>query len=140
MRDKLKQKRWQLNDMRQRRQKWLDANGPCRSCGSTDRLEVDHIDPKLKAFRNAHSCWSWTPLRREAELAKCQVLCHECHKQKTIEQFKKPVPHGTHSGYSHHGCRCEACRNATAAYNRSRYIPAAMRSEGKQFPKEITKC
>lgn len=28
---------------------------------------------------------------------------------------RKPVPHGTVSGYSYHGCRCDECRAARAA-------------------------
>jgi hypothetical protein len=70
----------QLAWMKRRRQEWLDANGPCAQCGSSHRLEVDHIDPETKV---THTVWSWAKPRRDAELAKCQVLCHACHAEKT---------------------------------------------------------
>jgi hypothetical protein len=59
-------------------------NGPCCKCGSWERLEVDHRNPEEKHL-NPRALWSLSPQnpRRIAELAKCQVLCHECHKEKT---------------------------------------------------------
>ena len=111
------QRQYQREWMRRRRLAWIATNGPCRECGSSDDLEVDHIDPSTKV---AHKVWSWAREKREAELAKCQVLCRACHLAKTIAQFKRPVPHGTHHGYSHHGCRCQPCRAAHAAYERAR--------------------
>lgn len=62
--------------MAKRRKQWLAENGPCGRCGSTERLEIDHIDPALKTN---HRVWSWAKLRRDAELAKCRVLCKKCH-------------------------------------------------------------
>lgn len=73
------QKAW----VKEARWDWLAKNGPCRQCGSSERLEVDHIDPSLKV---SHAVWSWSKPRREAELAKCQVLCHDCHAKKTGHQ------------------------------------------------------
>lgn len=32
---------------------------------------------------------------------------------------KQPIPHGTHTGYSHHGCRCVVCREAHSKYMKS---------------------
>jgi 5-methylcytosine-specific restriction endonuclease McrA len=64
-----------------RRAAWLKEHGPCR-CGSWEQLEVDHIDPAQKVD---HRLWSWSKERRDAELAKCQVLCHTCHLDKTRE-------------------------------------------------------
>lgn len=52
----------------------------CVQCGSTENLELDHIDRTTKID---HKIWSWTRVKREAEIAKCQVLCHDCHKEKT---------------------------------------------------------
>ena len=53
-----------------RRAEWM-AGKSCVQCGSTQSLEVDHIDPTLKV---THSVWSWSIPRRTVELAKCQVL------------------------------------------------------------------
>lgn len=67
------QRRW----LKRRRQEFIKSQGGiCRACGRTDRLEIDHIDPATKL---SHRVFSWATDRREAELAKCQVLCKRCH-------------------------------------------------------------
>lgn len=58
----------------------------CVKCKSTERLELDHIIPALKT---SHNIWSWRKERREAELMKCQVLCHDCHVKKTTIDRRK---------------------------------------------------
>lgn len=56
------------------------ADKACVRCGSAEQLELDHIDPEQKV---SHRIWSWSQERRDAEIAKCQVLCAECHKAKS---------------------------------------------------------
>ena len=87
------------------------ADKACVVCGTTQQLEVDHVDPKLKV---SHNVWSWKPERRAAELAKCQVLCNTHHKATT--RADRPVPeHGTISRYGGiHKCRCDLCRKANS--------------------------
>lgn len=80
--DKEKQREYQRQWMAKRRQEWIDENGPC-ACGSFNKLEVDHIDPKLKTME-VRSIWSCRKEIRELELAKCQVLCYDCHLEKTL--------------------------------------------------------
>jgi hypothetical protein len=94
-----------------RRGEWM-ADKSCVVCGTTKDLEVDHIDPTQKV---AHRIWSWAIERRNAELAKCQVLCKAHHLEKTLAQRPKPE-HGTVSRYSSkvHKCRCDLCRKANA--------------------------
>jgi hypothetical protein len=94
-----------------RRAEWM-AGKSCVECGTTEELEVDHIDPTQKV---AHRIWSWAIPRRNAELAKCQVLCKAHHLEKTKAQRPKPE-HGTVSRYSSkvHKCRCDLCRRANA--------------------------
>lgn len=104
------QRRW----MRERREQWLAENGPCKRCGSSDQLEVDHIDPEQKV---SHRIWSWSHERRSAELAKCQVLCIDCHSTKTLAEVQRDLMHGTHQGYGR-GCRCDDCRLAHRDHNR----------------------
>ena len=94
-----------------RRGEWM-ADKFCLVCGTTQDLEVDHIDPAQKV---SHRIWSWAIPRRNAELAKCQILCKAHHLEKTLAQRPKPE-HGTVSRYSSkvHKCRCDLCRRANA--------------------------
>jgi 5-methylcytosine-specific restriction endonuclease McrA len=45
----------------------------CVQCGSSENLELDHVNPADK---------------REAEIKKCQVLCRKCHRQKTNQYLR----------------------------------------------------
>jgi len=52
--------------------------GQCAHCGSTDRMEFDHINHKEVDFRISQNlAASWKTLKKE--LDKCQLLCHTCH-------------------------------------------------------------
>jgi 5-methylcytosine-specific restriction endonuclease McrA len=62
-----------------RRDEWLAANGPCRACGSSEDLTVTYIDPAT-SVRSVSAIWGRSAAVREAELAKCQVLCGSCRK------------------------------------------------------------
>jgi hypothetical protein len=77
----------------------------CIDCGATENLELDHVDPATKI---SNSVWEWRKERREAELAKCVARCKVCHKKRSDEQHRRPIPHGTESGYRR-GCRCRTC-------------------------------
>ena len=106
--DKAKQREYQRLWIKNRRLEWVTSNGPCVLCGSSDNLEVDHIDPDLKTM-NPRSIWSRKQESRDKELENCQVLCYSCHKEKTsLWRLKE---HGTMGRYSH-GCRCDDCRVA----------------------------
>lgn len=76
------QKRWYQNVVKERKRIWFLEHGPCRECGSKEKLELDHIDPTNKI---SHSIWSWGEVRRNEELAKCQILCHDCHTKKSTQ-------------------------------------------------------
>jgi 5-methylcytosine-specific restriction endonuclease McrA len=61
--------------------------GQCVSCGETEDLEFDHIDPstKLMAIARASSRsedFFW------AEVDKCQLLCNPCHLEKTANDLR----------------------------------------------------
>lgn len=71
-------------------------------CGSSINLEIHHIDPTKKW---THNVWSYSADRREAELAKCVVLCHACHKA-THGAYKC----GTYASYNVRKCRCNECK------------------------------
>lgn len=101
-------------DRREYQRKWIanrryeffkDKN--CVNCLSTVDLQLHHINPQEK---ESHRIWSWTKERRIAEIAKCKVLCKDCHKD---EHRSKSTPeHGTQSMYKYYKCRCELCRQA----------------------------
>ncbi len=81
-----KKKEYQRQWMAKRRQEWIDSKGGCCiDCGSKDRIEVDHIDASTKLLTPA-KLWSLAldNPRRQVELAKCTVRCHDCHTEKTF--------------------------------------------------------
>ena len=78
------QRKWKAR----RRAEWF-SDKSCVKCGSTDRMEIDHIDPATKVH---HQVWTWAKQRRDAELKKCQVLCHKHHLEKTKVDMKKMDP------------------------------------------------
>lgn len=108
-------RRYKREWMAARRREWFQGKS-CVRCGSVDRLEIDHIDPSQKVH---HAVWSWRKDRREAELAKCQVLCDPCHEQKTNDDRYAPREHGTPAMYKRGKCRCAACRKANTIYRRN---------------------
>lgn len=56
--------------------------GCCVDCGSTKRLEFDHVDPQTKEFPVTKAC-TIAEDRFWAEVAKCVLRCNRCHKKKT---------------------------------------------------------
>ena len=78
-----------------------------------ERLEVDHIDPTTKV---SHRLWSYSVARRDDELAKCQVLCHACHAEKTARYIRSKVAHGSVTMAVKLRCRCTEC----LAYRKAR--------------------
>jgi 5-methylcytosine-specific restriction endonuclease McrA len=102
------QRRWRAN----RRTRWINENGGrCQECGSTDRLEIDHVDPSEKEYSPT---FAWSRADREQELRKCQILCKSCHAKKTYALTT--ARHGTALAYNRDHCRCEQCKT----WNRER--------------------
>lgn len=139
------QRQYQRQWVAKRRQDWIDEHGPCAKCGSNDRLEVDHVDFSQKSM-NVSAVWGMSPKnpKRIAELAKCQVLCHPCHLEKTYVMDFPPVPHGVNSRYTKHKCRCPECTDAHRVHN-ARYrgsltqteeCPVEARNAGMRAPQE----
>ncbi len=109
------QKEW----INERRNSYILENGPCINCGSLDKLEIDHIDPKQKKYKISN-IWSRNLKLIKKELKKCQILCNRCHKEKTKKQKRDALQHGI-SRYRI-GCRCDVCKKAKQEENRLRYI------------------
>lgn len=55
--------------------------GQCVVCGTRESLELDHIDPLDKSFPIG-KLWSVAQKTYDLEVAKCQLLCSEHHKEK----------------------------------------------------------
>jgi 5-methylcytosine-specific restriction endonuclease McrA len=85
-----RQHEYQRQWLAERRAEWFNGKC-CVLCSSTEGLELDHLDPTKKI---SHRIWSWSAQRREAELAKCRILCRQCHKDKSSKEKAK----GEHNG------------------------------------------
>lgn len=75
---------------------------PCVNCGESDPvvLEFDHIDGATKSFGISEAIYSKSFKKVEAEIAKCQILCANCHKRKTaitLNWYHDVVKEGTKS-------------------------------------------
>lgn len=122
------QREYQRLWMARRRSEAIKAfGGQCVRCGSVKELEFAHKNRTLKdrPYKGTGQAvnWSWSPDRITAELAKCELLCSECHKVDTRKEIEAlfPIVHGTLAGYKRDaGCRCEPCRKANADYQRYR--------------------
>lgn len=113
------------DEQRDYQRKWIAARRAeyfdgkfCVQCGSAKDLELDHVDPNLKLD---HKIWSWTEERRNREIAKCQVLCAECHLARSNDQRVVTVHDGKTLVFYRRGCRCDNCRLAKAV-EKSRYL------------------
>ena len=62
--------------------------GKCVKCGSTERLEFDHIKREEKKYDITPKLTSNFDILKE-ELDKCQLLCYDCHKIKTKSERTK---------------------------------------------------
>lgn len=110
--------KWKKNEYQrlwiiERRKKWFFKKS-CKICGSTKKLDLDHINRKNKI---SHNVWSWNKKKQQSELKKCQVLCKSCHLLKTIKENKvKNVHNGISCVAYRKGCRCNKCRKAQEIY------------------------
>ena len=62
----------------------------CIGCGSKQQLEFDHINSEEKEWNPKRSmCSKKLSKRFWNEIDKCQLLCYDCHREKTGIQFCK---------------------------------------------------
>lgn len=99
----------------------MELGGKCSRCPCRTKLQFDHINPGKKKFTIA-KLWSLAERTFWNEIAKCQLLCGECHTAKTLKELgRKPArgTHGTISAYRYCGPpKCEACRMANNEVSR----------------------
>jgi len=117
-----RQREYQRNWRAARREVAVLTDGArCSRCGERRQglLEFDHVDPASKKLDVAIA-WSRRASVRDAELAKCQLLCRSCHQAKSVaEATRADVPHPSQMSYKR-GCRCAECRLLRASYERER--------------------
>lgn len=58
--------------------------GVCIRCKTDEDLNFDHIDRDTKSFPISQ-LWSVSRTKYLSEIAKCQILCGPCHRDKTRE-------------------------------------------------------
>lgn len=85
------------------------ADKVCVECGSADSLQFHHRDP---SDRTDDVNFSRSDERILAEIAKCDLLCRECHAK------KHAMRHGTTGMYTAGRCRCDMCTSNWRVYNR----------------------
>lgn len=97
----------------------------CNKCGSTENLEIDHINPFTKNLRAGDgSIWDLPDEEFYVELKKCQVLCRKCHVDKSLADYNMERIGDKHnySRYANHKCRCNICVKDHSRYNAEYYI------------------
>lgn len=77
--------------LRQARRDAFDLlkSAPCLDCGQTYPpyvMQFDHRDPEAKQYPADVSIMQRRPAIRDAELAKCDLVCANCHCKRTHQQ------------------------------------------------------
>jgi hypothetical protein len=119
--DKAKQLECQRNWIAARRARYeSERGGCCQKCKSAVNLEFHH---RVREEKISNRIWGWRKERIEAELAKCDLLCRDCHFLETAKEREYyTAPHGTLTSYQNYKCRCKDCRRANAEYEHNRRL------------------
>lgn len=112
---------------RQREEFIHHLGGCCVICGTTEELEIDHIDPREKSF-DIGRLWPVAKLPDVyEELKKCQLLCRFHHIEKTKSDYESgklvrsnSFTHGTLYGFMKKKCTCEQCERRKQQYYKER--------------------
>lgn len=88
--------------------------GECVDCGETSNLEFDHLDSSQKSF-DVGRILTHAKVKREQELAKCVLRCHDCHVIKSRREDWSTVDHG--EGLTgKRNCYCDLCKPLKRVY------------------------
>jgi hypothetical protein len=104
--DKEKQKEYGRNWNKNRRHKFLSGK-LCCICGSSDKIEIHHLD---KSKKKTHRIWTYKEETILRELDKCIIICKKCHQKIHSDERRKNVKHGSSTMYDSYKCRCILCR------------------------------
>lgn len=120
---KICRREYMMERYRRLRKEYIELlGGECVSCGTVENLHFDHIDCNDKAI-TVGQLLNFSKEKVLAELEKCQLLCAQCHTEKSREEGdfwkrKERARHGTIHYYQYYKCRCDPCREAINKYNR----------------------
>lgn len=72
--------------------KWLadKKNHPCADCGEIfphEAMDFDHV--RGRKVVQITDMWSWGREKVLAELAKCELVCANCHRKRTVQQLRR---------------------------------------------------
>lgn len=142
-----REKEYHREYYQRRRKERIDyLGGKCVKCGSTSKLEFDHIDPSQKEYSISDNHFELD--RIKGELDKCQLLCHKHHAEKTGKEnsvrFTKTgddIQHGIIATWMKRKCQCDVCLEARKQWNikrneRRRKESKTSYSRGKYRSKE----
>lgn len=109
---------YQREKYNSRKEKYISIlGGQCIVCESISDLEFDHIDPTTKEYNITTLLSKYSDDIIKKELDKCQLLCKECHRKKSIKEAKSRTPwnygtkkeHGSYYGVYTLKCKCQEC-------------------------------
>lgn len=103
--------------------------GKCKKCNSKENLEIDHINKKTKSFNITKRLTLNSSIVQD-ELKKCQLLCKECHLNKSVSE-KEKWTHGTMYGWMKKKCICVFCIEHKINYKKIRNIKRRKGYKGK---------
>jgi hypothetical protein len=92
------QKKYQATEGRSNRRlryEWFDTAKarPCEDCGGQfppECMDFDHTDPATKEFSVSYGAVAGLRVERVmAEIAKCRLLCANCHRIRTAKQHNR---------------------------------------------------
>ncbi len=88
----IKAKKKRLNNLNKIKMLELLKNSKCKDCGNDDErvLEFDHLPQYKKEYGIStllQYVHSWETI--EKEISKCEIVCANCHRIRTIERSEK---------------------------------------------------
>ena len=109
---------WNLAKYHRVRQEWIEKlGGKCVDCGTTEDLQFDHVDASTKEI-SISTVLTYAAPKVEAEMAKCELRCSSCHREKTAAcGDDNSVPHGGGKAGKRR-CKCDPCREKKREYMR----------------------
>jgi hypothetical protein len=66
-------------------------NAPCTDCGESYPpyvMDFDHRDPSQKSFNLGTGALVYSRAKVEAEIAKCDLVCSNCHRERTYQRHQ----------------------------------------------------